>query len=521
MIVGTVRGKLFEPWEDGDLGVSSSLTFEAIETATGVSTEEIEAIWREEGDLGDAAAWAVEHETQQSLFVDSLSLARVHDTLRDLASFEGEGSQQRKVSEVAGLLADAEPAEARYIVRTALGHMRLGVGDGTMRDAIAAAFLDGSDEAAAAVERAYQVTTDYRLVAETARDDGLDELEALDVELFRPIKSMLAKKAAGLTDGVESVADDAEAVLLEYKYDGARVQVHKDGSDVRIYTRRLEAVTPQFPDVVEAVRDHVTADRCLLDGELVGSDPDSGDPVPFQDFSRRIKRKYDIQELATEIPATLYLFDAIVVDEETLFDRPLRERLDLLDDAFDPAPRTIERAASRRYQDESTARSFYQNALEAGHEGLMLKNLDAAYQPGDRVGYMMKLKPVMEPLDLVVTRAEWSEGRRSEYLGRLFLSCRDPDDGFLEVGRLSTGYTDEELAELTETLSDCIVAEDGRQVELRPEVVLEVEYEEIQSSPEYDSGYALRFPRFLDVREDCALADVDTLDRIEQLYDDQ
>jgi DNA ligase-1 len=524
LVVGTVRGTVFEPWESSELGISSSLTVEAISTATGKSPDRIEAVWRDEGDLGDAAAWAVANRTQQSLFSESLTLERVVETLRSLADLTGEGSQRRRVDEVAGLLSDADPAEARYLVRTTLGHMRLGVGDGTVRDAVAAAFLDGSDEAAAAVERAHQVTNDYRLVAETARDEGRAGLESLDVELFRPVQVMLAKKAAGLEAGIEDVAADPGAVRLEYKYDGARIQIHKDGSDVRVYTRRLEDVTEQFPDVVSTVRARVTADRCLLDGEMVGYDPDTDEPVPFQEFSRRIKRKYDVDTLAEEIPVRVFLFDVLSHEGDALFDAPLDERLERLETAFDPDPGVVERAEARSLAGLALAdaRSFYQDALTAGHEGVMLKNLDATYQPGERVGYVMKVKPVMEPLDLVVTRAQWSEGRRSDYLGRLYLGCRAADgDGFVELGRLSTGYTDEELAALTDRLRECVVAEDGRMVDLRPEVVLQVEYEEIQQSPEYSSGYALRFPRFLDVRDDLSPADVDSLTRVERLYDDQ
>ena len=521
LVVGTVRGTVFAPWEGHDLGVSSSLTMDAIAKATGVAAEEIEAVWRDEGDLGDAAAWAVENQAQQSLFSQSLTLERVHETLRDLAFLDGEGSQRRRVDEVAGLLSDATPREARYVVRTALGHLRIGVGEGTVRDAIAAAFLDGSDDAVDAVERAYQVTNDYRLVAETAREEGIAGLADLDVELGRPVGSMLARKAEGLEAGVEAVAGDPSDVLLEYKYDGARVQIHKDGADVTVFTRRLEDVTPQFPDVVAAVEDHVTAEQCILDGELVGYDTDSGEPVPFQEFSRRIKRKHDVEALVESIPVTVYLFDLLYEGGESLVDQPLKARLDRLEGAFEPAPGDIERAEWRYFEDLGAARTVYQSALAAGHEGLMLKNLEAAYQPGSRVGYMMKHKPVMEPLDLVVTRATWSEGRRSEYLGRLYLACRRPDGTFAEVGRMSTGYTDEELAALTERLEGLVEAEDGRTVELTPEIVLEVEYEEIQHSPEYDSGYALRFPRFLDVREDLGPEDADTLDRVESLYESQ
>ncbi|SEP07670.1 DNA ligase-1 [Halorientalis persicus] len=521
LVVGMVRGKVFEPWETAELGVSSSLTVEAIDTATGVGTDRIETVWSETGDLGDAAAWAVEHETQQSLFSEPLTLERVYETLRDLADFDGEGSQDRRVSEVAGLIADADPDEARYVVRTALGHMRLGVGDGTMRDAIAAAFLDGSDAASDAVERAHQVTNDYGLVARTARDDGRNGLADLDVELFRPVQMMLAKKAEGLADGIDDVADEPDDAHMEYKYDGARVQIHVDGDEIRVYTRRLEDVTAQFPDVVEAVGEHVTADRCLLDGELVGYDPETGGPIPFQEFSRRIKRKYDIEEMVEQIPVTLYLFDILSHEDDSLFETSLRDRLVRLDGAFEPSEGKIERAAHREFETEGAANDFYQDALADGHEGVMLKNLAATYQPGERVGYMMKVKPVMEPLDLVVTRAQWSEGRRSDYLGRLFLGCRDTEGEFVEIGRLSTGYTDDELAALTDELTDLIVSENGRMVDLRPEVVLEVEYEEIQQSPEYSSGYALRFPRYLDVRDDLSPTDVDSIERVESLYEDQ
>jgi DNA ligase-1 len=522
MIVGTIRGKVFEPWEDADIGVSSSLTQEAIETATGVSADQIETEWKESGDLGDAAAWAVENATQQSLFSEPLTLQRVHDTIRGLDEYEGEGSQQRSVDELAGLLSDATPEEARYIVRTALEHMRLGVGDGTTRDAVAKAFLDDSDAAIAAVERAYQVTTDYRQVAKTARSDGRDGLNDLDIELFRPMKMMLAKKAANLESGIVDVAEDAQDVRLEYKYDGARIQIHVAGDRVEVYTRRLENVTDQFPDVVAAVREHVSADRCLLDGEMVGYDSDAMTPVPFQEFSRRIKRKYDIDELAEEIPATVYLFDMLTCEGESLVNEPLHRRLEQVNDAFTPEENVIEQATGQQFSDSASAQSFYQSALSAGHEGVMLKNLEAAYQPGTRVGYMMKAKPVMEPLDLVVVRAKWSEGRRSDYLGRLFLGCKTTDDAeYAEVGRLSTGYTDEELAALTEQLQEHILSEDGRNVELEPAVVVQVEYEEIQVSPEYNSGYALRFPRFLDVRDDLAPEDADSIERIERLYEEQ
>jgi DNA ligase-1 len=537
VLVTLCRGRLAPAWRSLDLGVSSSLTRRAVAKATGVDADRIDERWEATGDLGDAAAWAVEHATQRTLFSEPLTVRRVYDTLRELPDYEGSGSQDRRVDAVAGLVSDADPDEARYVVRTALGHMRVGIGEGTVRDAVALAFLDGADgaetlvtdEAVEAVERAHQVTNDFPLVATTARDAGRAGLADLDVELFRPVKSMLAEKAEGLETGIESAASDPSSVLLEHKYDGARVQIHVDGEAVRVFTRRLEDVTEQFPDVVAAVREGVTADSCVLDGEAVGYDPETERPVVFQRFSRRIKRETDIEELAEETPAVVHLFDCLAVDGESLLDAPLGERLDRIDGLFDPEPLALERATHRSLADcedraaaLSAAEALYADALDAGHEGLMLKNLDAPYQPGRRVGAMMKVKPTMEPLDLVVPRAQYSEGRRSEWLGRLFLAAYDPEtDGFAEVGRLATGYTDEELREITDRLEPLVTSREGRLLDLDPDLVLEIEYEEIQASTEYDSGYALRFPRFVRIREDLAPEDADTVDRVGELFDGQ
>jgi DNA ligase-1 len=234
--------------------------------------------------------------------------------------------------------------------------------------------------------------------------------------------------------------------------------------------------------------------------------------------------------MARQVPTVVHLFDCLA-DSETLLELPLAERLDHLDAAFEPVDPDPDagRAGLERSRsvwvttdDPGPAEDLYREALDAGHEGLMMKNPGVAYQPGRRVGRLLKLKPTMESLDLVVTRAKYSEGRRSEWLGRLYLGCYDPSsDSFREVGRLSTGYTDEELAALTDRLESLITARDGRDVELRPEVVLEVEYEEIQESPEYDSGYALRFPRFMEVRTDLEPTDADTVERVSKLYDSQ
>ena len=535
-LVVLVRGRLWPAYDRAELGVSSSLTLAAIALATGVDESRLRERWSETGDLGDVAAWATGDGGQQTLLAEPLTVERVHETLRELASFAGPGSQDRRVDAVAGLLADATPEEARYVVRTALGHLRVGVGEGTIRDAVAEAFLDGSEAAVAAVERAYQVTTDFQVVARTARAEGRDGLAALSIELGRPIQVMLAETAASVSDGLAAVADDGLA-RCEYKYDGFRVQAHVD-EEVTLFTRRLEEVTEQFPDVVQAIERAVAADRLILDGELVGytpetiaGAPDEREPLAFQELSRRIKRESQIVATARELPVVFHAFDCLYDQDGTLLSTPLERRHDRLEAVTEPVspdPEVgvagFELARSLRVaeDDPERARALYNEALAAGHEGLMLKNPGAVYEPGRRVGRLLKLKPTMEPLDLVVTRAKYSEGRRSQLLGRLYLACYDPEaDALREVGRLSTGYTDDELAALTERLEALIVEQDARAVELDPSVVLEVEYEEIQASSEYDSGYALRFPRYRRTRETLAPEDADTLDRIEKLYESQ
>lgn len=522
MLVTLVRGSVFADWQSGELGVSSSLAMDAIENATGVSVEQIEEWWRQEGDLGDAAARAVEAKTQQTLVSETLSVETVYETLRDLADFEGSGSQERRVKTLAGLLGSASPDEARYLVRTVVGAMRLGVGEGIVRDALAQAFLDGSADAERAVERAYEVTNDFRLVAEKASTGGRDALADLDVALFRPVKPMLAHKAEGMEEAFAELVDDRGEALVETKYDGIRAKFHADGDDVRLFTRRLEDVTAQFPDAVEAVTEAMDADRYILESEVVGHDPETGAVVPFQELSRRIKREQDVAEMVERIPVTVYVFDCLLLEDESLLETPLRERLTRLDDHFAPVEGRVERADYVRTDDVSRAESFYESAVAAGHEGSMVKNLDAPYQPGSRVGYQLKVKSTMDPLDLVVTRAKWSEGRKSDYLGRPYLACRDETDGtFREVGRMHTGFTDAQLERFTDLVEPLIQSVDGREASLTPEVILEVEFEEIQESPTYDSGYALRFPRLSRIRTDLDPSDAATLERVETLYEEQ
>ena len=517
-VVLLCTGTPFPAWKDLDLGVSSKTLVKIISKATGRSEKEVEKEWKEQGDLGLAAETMVEKKTQQRLMTQEITVQKAFDRMQKVAEMESEGlnssvNQDKKQKELADLISSSEPREAKYLARIIINNLRLGVGEGTIRDALAEAFFDG--EHVDKVQQAYDFSNDFAEVAK-ACTEGLEALDSLELELYRPVKSMLAKNVDTIEEGFEEVGKPAS---INYKYDGMRAQIHVKDGEVKVFTRRLDDVTEQFPDVAEAVEENIESDNCILDTEVVGYDPETGGMIPFQKLSKRIKRKYDIQKLKQEIPVEVRPFDLIYMDEPIL-ERPYSERWSKLKSIVNEEEKELRMVDYAETSEEEKVGEMQQKSLSEGHEGIMMKNLDAKYKPGNRVGYMVKLKPVMETLDLAIVGAKWSEGRRSDWLGRLFLGCYDEEnDEYLEVGKMATGLTDEQFQEITEKLKPLITNEDGRKVDVRPEVIVEVEYEEIQESPTYSSGYALRFPRMKQFREDKEQAD--SLEKVKGLYEDQ
>ncbi|GGN87840.1 ATP-dependent DNA ligase LigA [Haloarcula pellucida] len=503
-----VQGRVFPAHESTTLDIGPRLCYEAIARAAGrnVSADDVEARLAERGEIGDVAA-SYDFGGQRGLAAfggggaDALTVAEVARELTDLAAVAGDGSQETKVDVLFGLFNRCDPDEARYLARLVLSEMRIGVGDGTVRDAVAAAF----DVPVDVVERALQVSNDYGYVAEVARDEGETGLDAIDLEVGRPVQAMLAQ--AGTVTGA---LEDWDDVAVEWKYDGARVQVHYDGEAARLFSRNMEDVTDPLPEVVATVEDALDV-PAILDGEVVAV-ADDGAPLPFQEVLRRFRRKHDVAATREDVTVRLHLFDCLHVDGEDLLDASLRERHDRLAALFDDGVVSDLWLST----DADEIGEVEADALEAGHEGIMLKDPDAAYTPGKRGKNWRKRKPDVETLDCVVTGAEWGEGRRANVLGTFELSVRT-DDGYAQVGNVATGITDAELDDLTARLEPHVTAEDGRSVAIAPEIVFEVGYEEIQTSTTYDSGYALRFPRFLAVREDKTPADADSLSRVERL----
>ncbi|XGI83907.1 ATP-dependent DNA ligase [Halorutilales archaeon Cl-col2-1] len=505
-----IQGRLFPSWDDTKLDVGRSLLYDGLSLATGVTADEVEEKVKDMGDVG-LAAESFDYGGQMTLGSTDLTLEYVHRRLRDLAEASGGGSQKKKVRTLSDLFNDAKPKEAKYIARLVAGEMRVGVSEGTVRDAVAEAFGVDVDE----VERGLMVTNDAGEVAVRARDGDLSNLS---MEVGRPVKPMLAQAGS-----VEEIVDEAGEVAVETKYDGARLQIHRemncggdgdgDGSEYRLFSRKLEDVTESLPDVVGILEDDIDVDESLiLDSEVVAVE--EGEPLAFQEVLRRFRRKYDVERMTDEVELQVNVFDVLYRSTEgELIDLPLRKRYDHLSEVVPDV--SADHSLSK---DIAEVRRVEKKALDEGHEGVMVKKPGSTYSPGKRGKDWIKVKPEPETLDLVVVGGEWGEGRRADMIGSYLLAATDGDGSDLKtVGKVATGLTDEDLERLTQRFESLITHEDGKEIEFRPEVVFEVGYEEIQTSPKYTSGYALRFPRFLGVREDKSVDDADTVERIERL----
>lgn len=520
-----LQGKIFPSWSDKEAGIADLLMVKIVARSTGFPEKEVIKRFKEMGDFGQVIEEMVGGKKQRTLFSRALTVEKVFDNLQKLAVIEGKKSQDRKFSLVSELISSAKPKEAKYIVRTTLGDLRIGVAEGVIRDSIAKAFLGEEEDmkdVVKSVEWAWFLRPDYGEVARIAKEGGLKALKRVSIEVGKPYHVLLAERSKSLEDALGKFDKPA----LEYKYDGARIIIHKKGGKVWLYTRRLENVTRQFPELVEYVKECVKAEDCVIEGEMLGFDRKTGRPMPFQFLSQRIKRKYDIEKMVREIPIQVNLFDIVYLEGDALFEEKLESRRKSLKGIIKTKKGRFQIAKQLVTKDSEKAQRFYEEALSAGQEGLIIKNLDAKYQPGRRVGYWLKVKPTMENLDLVIIGAQWGSGKRTGWLGSLVLGCRK-GDRFLECGMIGTGIKEKEgqegitFTKLTKLLKPYIESEKGRDVRIKPKLVVEVAYEEIQKSTNYSSGYALRFPRVVRIRFDKKASDADTAERIEKLHDMQ
>ncbi len=508
-----ILGRVYPPWDEREVGVGIGLIYEALRISTGLNKAQIENFVKETGDLGIASEMALSRKLQTSLFVQELTLQYVREVFDSMSALKGEKSQKKKIKMLVDLYSSASPIEARYLTRLLLGEMRLGVGEGILRDAIAKAW--GID--AELIERAYMITNDFGKVAITAKNEGFEGLKKLKIEPHIPVRMMLAQVA----ESIESAIDEIGKAAVEWKFDGTRVQIHYSDGKITIFSRRLENVTRALPDVVNMVKENVE-EGVILDGEAIAVK--DGRPLPFQNILRRFRRKHDIAKAAERIPIIVQLFDVLYCkndhfDGETI-DLPLRERRKILEKVV-KENEGLKVAKQVLTSDPKEVKRIFDESIKAGHEGVMIKNPDSPYIPGKRGKNWLKLKEVMETLDLVVIGGEWGEGKRSHLLSSFVLACVDENGELIPVGKVATGFTDEDLEELTELFKPEIEFEEGKKVTITPKYVFEVAYQEIQKSPKYKSGFALRFPRFIRLREDKDVSEADTLERVSKLYESQ
>ncbi len=444
---------------------------------------------------------------QTTLFRHQLTINEIYDTFQEIAKASGGGSRKLKKQLLERMFAQTEPVESEILARIIFGEMRIGVNEGMMVEGIAE--TTGTDSAL--VRRALMMTGDIGLVAEEAIQRGEEGLLSLEATLFVPLKPMLANMAESPEEVLEDYGGKA---VFEYKYDGARIQIHRKGDEVRIFSRRLSDVTDSIPDIVEKVKNFSEEKDFIIEGEVVAVGKNKH-PLPFQDLMRRFTRVNEVDDMIQQVPLRLYLFDALYYDGKLLIDDPYSKRWSILE-KIAPKAYLTKRIITGNSEE---VKKFMEQSIEEGHEGLMAKRLDSPYSPGARGKNWYKLKPV-ETLDVVVVAADWGSDRRRDWLSNYHLGVWNGEE-YLVIGKTFKGLTDDEFRWMTDYLQGIRVRESHYTVYVKPELVVEVAFNEIQKSPHYKSGYALRFARITRIRTDKAPSEADTLEKVSELYERQ
>lgn len=541
-VIYLTQGKLYPDFVGIELGLAEKLAFRALASVSGVSEEKVEENFKRTGDLGKTAELFTTKKSQSTLLQRELSVELVYDGFAKIAHAAGTGSIDVKIGFLSSLLHDASPLEARYIIRTALGRLRLGVADMTILDALAIAY-GGGKEARDDLERAYNLSSDLGIVANIVATEGLEAVKKFRVKVGRPIRPMLAERLSTAQEILEKLGGRGAA---EYKYDGIRLQAHISPRESYLFSRRLENVTEQFPDALHYIRESVNAKEAIVEGECVAVDPNTGDMLPFQMISQRRGRKYEIERMEEEVPVHVYLFDVLYLDGKDYTIVSYGERRRLLEQIVKKNPHA-EVSDQLVTDDANRLDAYMDQAVSDGCEGLMVKSVgsDSDYKAGARGWTWIKYKrsykaEIADTFDLVPIGAFHGRGKRAGSYGALLTAAYDPkQDQFETICKLGSGFTDEDLSRLPEMLKPfrishrharvtCLMTPD---IWFSPGIVLEVAADEITLSPLHTcardivkkgAGLALRFPRFTgNWRSDKAPEDATTRDEIVEIYKSQ
>ncbi len=545
-VVYLTQGKLYPDFVGVELGLAEKLAVKAVALASGVSEKKVVELLYNYGDLGTVSEELLKKKRQKSLFSfntdEKLSVEKVYENFVKIAGTEGSGSQDKKIKLLVELFNVATPREARYIARTVVGKLRLGIADMTILDALAAAFGDGKEHRKY-VERAYNIHPDLGYIAKVLAAEGVEGVINIQIEVGVPIRAMLAERLPSLEEILKKMGGRA---AFEYKYDGMRIQAHVTKDKTVLYSRRLENLTSQFPDVISAIGEAFKGDNAIFDGEAVPVDVNTGELLPFQMVSHRRGRKYGIEKIIDEIPVVLFLFDVLYLNGEDMTTKPYSVRRKALEEWITETDRV--KFAHRIVSDNlDEIRLFFDKAIADGCEGLVAKNIgdESIYRAGAREFLWIKYKrdyriELIDTLDLVVVGAFAGKGRRKGTYGALLMAAYNPDkDSFETVCKLGSGFTDEQLAGLPRMFEGLLLKERHPRVwsEIEadywfvPRIVMEVVGAEITLSPthtcardvvEHGSGLAIRFPRFTGKwRDDKSPEEATTTKELVEMYRSQ
>ncbi|NND85848.1 MAG: ATP-dependent DNA ligase [Nitrosopumilus sp.] len=538
-IVYLLQGKLRPDFEGIELGVAEKLAIRAISKSSGIPIKKIEEEYRKGGDIGHAASIILEQKTQTTFLVEDITVERVYETLLKISKSEGSRSQDMKMKYISSLLNDATPLEAIYILKILLGTLRLGIAENTVMDALAVAF-SGNKDNRKILEHAYNVSSDLGKVAETIATKGIAGIEEFEIILFNPIRPMLADRVKSEQEAIERLGNEFAA---EYKLDGERVQIHVEEEKVALFSRSLENISSYYPDIIEKIPKAIQADNAILEAEIVAVNENTGEFLPFQELMHR-RRKYKIEKAVSQYPITVNFFDVLFSNEKSCLELSYAQRREKLEKIVkeDDFARYIPMEIVRN---ENEIEDFLENSINAGSEGLMLKQLDKPYQAGSRGSYWLKLKreyqnKLGDSLDLVVVGGFFGKGRRTGNYGTLLLATYDEDeDVFTSICKVGTGFSDESLDQLYQILNPKvtikknprIISEMEADVWFEPELVIEVVASEITLSPIHKAardkirkgaGLALRFPKFTGkIRVEKTAEDASTNEEMITLYKGQ
>lgn len=507
-----ILGRVFPSWSDKEIGIGNKLLMRAVAEAIGTSPEKVEDAVRDEGDIGLACVKLFKSKKQTTFFSKPLTINFVFNSLRKLANISGAKSTNRKISILLELLSQSTPTEAKYLTRTVVEELRIGVGEGIIRDAIAQAF----DIDKEVVERAQMLTNDLGVVSLVAMEEGSEGLKKLNLNPGKPVKPMLAQ----LSPPLNEIINEMGLAICETKYDGIRLQIHRNEDEITIFTRRLENITNALPEIVDMLDEHLPHENYIVEGEVIAIQ--DGKPLSFQNVLHRVRRKHDIDKAIENVPLKLFLFDLLFY-KVPMLDEPLIERRKKLTEIVDTTPDNLN-LSNMVYGTPETIpeiEALFELSINQHHEGIMIKDANEPYIPGLRGKKMLKWKAEPETLDMVVLGGVHGIGKRANFIGSYLVGLKGENDEFKTVAYVATGLDDATLEYLTGKMEEYKLTETGRDITVEPKIVLEIAFSEIVKSPEYETGYSLRFPVVKNIRKDKGIGDVDTVERLISMYINQ